>query len=412
MSNVPLDLSMLKKVTSQYKTPFYLYDEKAIRENVRRLKKAFAWNEGFREYFAVKATPNPHILTLFKKEGCGVDCASETELLLAASCSFSGEEIMFSSNVTTAEEFIRADKLNAIINLDDISHIEYLQKSCRIPELICLRFNPGGTIRYQNTDIIDFDHSKFGFTKRQLMKGLHILNQKEGRRFGLHCQFGCHRREADYFGENARMLFQEIVDLFQQTGIRFEFINLAGGVGIPYHDEDSPTDIEAISREIRLAYEDILGAAGLIPTPIYLELGIYMTGPYGYFISSVLHIKENTKTLLGLDASTNSFMSPSRYSDYHRITVAGKEQRSCSCIYDITGALCENRDRFADDRALPPVEKGDFLIFHDAGAYTYSHSNNFNGRLRPAELLLCQDDQVRLIRRAETPSDYFSTLNF
>ncbi len=412
MKNFPLSFNDLKQVTAEYPTPFYLYDEKAIRENIRRLYKAFSWNKGFREYFAVKSTPNPHILQLFKEEHCGVDCASETELILADSCSFHGEEIMFSSNVTSEREFMKAISLNAIINLDDISHIDYLQKCTGIPELICFRLNPGGTISYRDKIILNYDDYKFGFTKEQLIEGINYLKRTGVSRYGLHSQFGCHRTEADYFGENARLLFQNAVDIYKETGLKPQFINLAGGLGIPYKENSESADINDISLSIKKAYDEVLGAAGLTPVSLYLEFGIFMTGPYGYFVSSVLHVKKNNKIFLGLDASTNSFMSPSRYTDYHHITVAGKENETYNCIYDITGALCENRDRFAAGRNLPHAEAGDILIFHDAGAYTYSHANNFNGRLRPAELLLCQDGSIKLIRRAETPEDYFATLNY
>lgn len=412
MKNFPLSFQDLKQVTAEHPTPFYLYDEKAIRENIRRLHKAFSWNPGFREYFAVKSTPNPEILQIFKEEHCGAECASETELILADSCSFYGEEIMFTSNVTSAEEFIKAKKLNAMINLDDFSHIDYLKDCAGIPELVCFRLNPGGTVKYQGKAVLNYDDYKFGFTEEQLVEGIHYLKSMGIKRFGLHSQFGCHRTETDYFGENARRLFEQVVDIHNKTGVKFEFINLAGGLGIPYREDACCADVEAVGQAIKIAYEDVLGTAGLTPVPLYLEFGIFMTGPYGYFISSVRHIKKNKKTFLGLDASTNSFMSPSRYTDYHHITVAGKENEACTEVYDITGALCENRDRFATDRYLPHLDAGDILIFHDAGAYTYSHSNNFNGKLRPAELLLLKDGSIRQIRRPEEPKDYFSTLDF
>lgn len=412
MKTFPLDFKDLKNLICEYPTPFYLYDEKAIRQNIRRLFKAFSWNAGFREYFAVKSTPNPFLMQIFKEEGCGVDCSSETELILADSCFFRKEEIMFTSNVTSAAEFKKANSLNAIINLDDFSHIDYLQKHTDIPKLICFRLNPGGTIQYEGKTILNYNDHKFGFTKEQFIEGVTYLKKRGIRRFGLHNQFGCHRTETDYFEENARSLFEEVVDICHKTGIKFEFINLAGGLGIPYKDDADGADIEAVSHAIQKAYKDILEPAGLAPLPLYIEFGIFMTGPYGYFVSSVLHIKKNYRTFLGLDASTNSFMSPSRYTDYHHITVAGKEEKAYDHTYDITGALCENRDRFAANRRLPCIEAGDILIFHDAGAYTYSHANNFNGRLRPAELLLRQDGSVRQIRRPESPADYFSTLDF
>lgn len=412
MKTFPLNLEELQKIIKEYPTPFYIYEEAAIVNNIRKLKAAFSWNKGFREYFAIKSTPNPYILELFKSEGCGVDCASETELMLADSCSFYGEDIMFTSNVTSAAEFKKAAALNSIINLDDPSHIDYFIEYVSLPDLVCLRLNPGGRIYYKDKLIVDFEDHKFGFTIEQFINSVKYLKEKGVKRFGLHCQFGSHRNEADYFEENTRKLFEQVVTISKSAGIQLEFINLAGGVGIPYDEAAPETDIYAVSASIRKAYDEILGAAGLLPIPLYLELGIFMTGPYGYFISSVRHIKKASKTFLGLDASTNSFMSPSRYSNYHYITVAGKELKKPDCSYVITGALCENRDRFATDRLLPPVDKGDILIFHDAGAYTYSHGNNFNGRLRPAELLLCTDNSLRVIRKAETAKDYFATLDY
>lgn len=412
MKNFPLSHQELKTVIKTYPTPFYIYDEKAIRENIRRLYKAFSWNQGFREYFAVKSTPNPYILEIFKEENCGVDCSTETELLLAAASHFSGKDIMFTSNVTAKEEFQLAKKLGAIINLDDISHIPYLQKYAGIPERICCRLNPGGTITYSNQTILNYEDYKFGFTKEQLVSGFKQLKNAGVKYFGIHSQFGSHKKESDYFKENTIRFFKDIVELHNKTGINLNFINLAGGLGIPYKEDEPEADLEKISQGIKEAYDSILVPAGLSPMPLYMELGIFMTGPYGYFVSSVLHKKETYKTFLGLDASTNCFMSPSRYSGYHPITVAGKENLECNKTYDITGALCENRDRFAIDRQLPEIEIGDNLIFHNAGAYTYSHANNFNGKLKPAELLLKSDGRVHLIRRAENVKDYFSTLDY
>lgn len=425
MKEFPLTLQGLKQLTDVYPTPFYLYDEKSIRSNIRSLKEAFSWNKGFKEYFAVKSTPNPHILEIFREEGCGVDCASETELMLADSCSFAGKDIMFTSNVTSVAEFKRAMKLDAIINLDDISHIVTLKESAvyiddsenlhaavNLPDLVCLRLNPGGTITYQNKSILDYDDYKFGFSEEQLIEGINMLKKCGVKRFGLHSQFGCHRREADYFGENARTLFEKAAIIEKETGIHFEFINLAGGLGIPYQETETKADIKVVSQAIKNAYEEVWGQDCIAPIPLYLELGIFMTGPYGYFVSTVLHKKEAIKTFLGLDASTNSFMSPSRYSHYHCITVVGKEEELCSHMYTITGSLCENRDRFAADRYLPSVLPGDILVFHDAGAYAYSHANNFNGKLRPAELLLCSNGTIQQIRRAETAKDYFFTLDY
>lgn len=412
MKELPFKHSRLKSIASEYPTPFYIYDEKAIRENARRLKEVFAWNIDYREYFAVKAAPNPHLLQILREEGCGVDCASETELLLAESCGFSGGEIMFTSNATPAREYRKAIELGAIINLDDTGHIDFLKACAGIPELICCRYNPGVEIMHNGKCILNFKDSKFGSTKEQLADGFRYLRQLGAKRFGIHAQFGAHRREAGHFGRNIRILFEVAAELYRETGIKAEFINFAGGLGIPFGPEEAAADIQQVSLSIRQAYDEIITGAGLDPVPLYSEFGIYMTGPYGYFVSSVLHLKKTYKNFVGLDASTNSFMSPLRYNDYHHITVAGKENAARDQVYDVTGALCEGRDRFAVDRPLPPIEPGDLLVFHDAGAYTYSHSHTFNGRLRPAELLLRTDGSVKLIRRAETPADYFATLDF
>ena len=412
MKNVPFSYDKLKTIVSEFPTPFYIYDEKAIRENVRNLKKAFSWNDGYHEYFAIKSTPTPSILNIFKEEGCGVDCASQAELMLAAQCGFSNEDIMFTSNVTTSEEYILAKKLGAIINLDDTTHIDFLNNCAGIPETICCRLNLGEDIKYQDKVVINFKDSKFGSTKEQIYTGFKYLQKLGVKHFGIHAQFGSHKKDAEFFGNYSRKIFKYVVDLCKNTGIKVDFINLAGGIGIPFLSEDSKADIEAISYCIKKAYEETIVHEGLAPISLFTELGIYMTGPYGYFVSSVLHVKKTYKNFLGLDASTNSFMSPAKYNNYYHISVMGSENDECTNVYDITGALCEDRDRFAIDRPLPYIKEGDILIFHDAGAYTYSHGYNFNGKLRPAELLLCTDGSVKMIRRAETPDDYFATLKF
>jgi diaminopimelate decarboxylase len=411
MKQVPFSYNKLRDIVSEFPTPFYIYDEKAIRENVRNLKKLFSWNRGYQEYFAVKSTPNPSILKIFKEEGCGVDCASLTELMLADLCGFSKEEIMFTSNVTTSEEYIKAKNLGAVINLDDMGHIDFLNNCAGIPETICCRLNLGEEIKYEDTVILNLKNSKFGSTKDQIFEGFKYIQKLGSKRFGIHAQFGCHKKDPQHFGNNSRKIFAYAVDLYKNTGIKVDFINLAGGLGIPFLPEDTPADIEAIIGCIKEAYDETIGNAGLDPISLFTELGIYMTGPYGYFVSTVLHVKKTYKNFLGLDASTNSFMSPARYNNYYHISIPGKENEECSHLYDITGALCEDRDRFAVDRPLPCIREGDILIFHDAGAYTYSHSYNFNGKLRPAELLLCTDGTVKMIRRAERPEDYFATLS-
>jgi len=412
MKVLPLTPEQLAGITREYPTPFYLYDEKAIREVIRRLKKAFSWNPGYREYFAVKATPNPYILDIFRDEGCGVDCASETELLLSGACGFQGMDIMFTSNATTVGEYQMARSLDAIINLDDTGHAGLLESNAGIPELICCRYNPGIKIQYDGKVIINFEEQKFGSTKAQITACFSRLKDKGVKRFGIHAQYGAHRREADHFGNNASILFELAVDIFREPGIKVDFINFAGGVGIPYKPEDGETDIEAISDAIRKAYEKTIVRSGLHPVDVFTELGLYMTGPHGYFVTSVLHVKETYKRFAALDASTNAFMSPCRYQDYHQITVVGRKGEVEEDTYDLTGGLCEARDRFAINRRLPRLSPGDLIVFHDAGAYCYSHSNNFNGKLRPAELLLCADGSIKLIRRAERPEDYFATLDY
>jgi diaminopimelate decarboxylase len=412
MKTVPFSHTDIKKIAATFKTPFYIYDETAIKNNVRRLKKAFQWNQGFREYFAIKATPTPAILKLFLQEGCGAECASLTELLLAERCGYRGHNIMFTSNVTTAEEYQLASKLDAIINLDDVFHLSLLEACAKIPETICFRLNPGYQLKHGDSVLLDYTNSKFGATKTQLETTYEQLHRAGVKHFGIHTQFGCHKRDPEHFGNNAYHIFAFIVELYEKTGIAIEFVNLAGGIGIPYHEEEEPTDIEAISYHIKDAYDNTIGKSSLPPVSLFTELGINMTGPYGYFVSKVLHVKKTYKTFIGLDASTNSFMSPLRYSNYHHITVMGKESAEQTTRYEITGALCEDRDRFATDRLLPEITAGDLLVFHDAGAYSYSHSNNFNGRLRPAELLLKSNGSASLIRRHETPDDYFSTMIF
>jgi diaminopimelate decarboxylase len=325
---------------------------------------------------------------------------------------FSNEDIMFTSNVTSADEYRLAMNLGAVINLDDTGHIDFLKNNTGIPDLICCRLNPGEDIIYQDKVVINFKNSKFGSTKDQIYDGFRYLQKLGVQRFGVHAQFGAHKRDPEYFGNNARKIFQYIIELYENTKIKVEFINLAGGLGIPFLPEDPPTDLEAVSSCIKKAYDETITAAGLDPISLFTELGIFMTGPYGYFVSSVLHAKKTYKHFLGLDASTNSFMSPAKYYNYYHITVMGKENEECSHLYDLTGALCEDRDRFAADRYLPHTVPGDLIVFHDTGAYTYSHGYNFNGKLRPAELMLCSDGNVKMIRRAETPEDYFITLNF
>ena len=405
-------LEQLKKIAAQYPTPFYLYDEKGIRENVRKLQKAFSWNHGYREYFAVKATPNPSLLRLLKEEGCGTDCSSLTELMLADAVGFHGSDIMFSSNDTPAEEFKLAKKLGGVINLDDFTHIDYLKSTAGIPETICCRYNPGGTFQISNAIMDNPGESKYGFTYDQLKEGFLKLRSYGAKRFGLHAFLASNTTDDAYYPALAGILFRTAVDLYKQTGIAVSFINLSGGVGIPYRPEQKPANIEKIGEGVRKAYEEILVPEGLGNVDIYTELGRYILGPYGCLVTTAIHEKHIYKEYIGVDACAANLMRPAMYGAYHHITVMGKENAPCDHKYDVTGSLCENNDKFAIDRMLPKIDKGDLLVIHDAGAHGHSMGYNYNGRLRSAELLLREDGSVELIRRAETPMDYFATLDF
>ena len=400
----------LEEIISKHPTPFHLYDEKGIRENARRLKKAFAWNTGFKEYFAVKATPNPAILKILKEEGCGVDCSSMTELMMAEGAGFTGHEIMFSSNMTPAEEFIYARKLGAVINLDDITHIDYLEKHAGIPEIICLRYNPGGDFVISNHIMDTPGEAKYGFTKAQLKDGIIKLRDKGVKEFGLHAFLASNTLTNEYYPALAGLLFETVLWIKDQTGVSINFINLSGGIGIAYKPEDKPNDIKIIADGVRETYNKILAANGFDNIKICTELGRYMLGPYGCLVATAVHKKDIYKQYIGLDACAANLMRPAMYGAYHHITVSGKEDQPCDHIYDITGSLCENNDKFAVDRSLPEIEIGDRLVIHDTGAHGFAMGYNYNGKLRSAELLLCEDGQIKLIRRAETPADYFATL--
>ena len=402
--------AQLERIITTYPTPFHLYDEKGIRENARRVNAAFAWNPGFTEYFAVKATPNPVILQLLKEEGCGVDCSSMTELMMAQAVGFSGREIMFSSNATPAEEFVYARELGAIINLDDFTHIDFLERVAGIPETICCRYNPGGDFRVQNEIMDNPGQAKYGFTKAQLREGFIKLHQKGAREFGLHAFLASNTLTNEYYPALARQLFETAVWLKQETGVAIRFINLSGGIGIPYRPEEEPNDILLIGKLVQQAFEEVLVAAGMGDVTIFTELGRFMLGPYGCLVATAVHEKNTYKRYIGLDACAANLMRPAMYGAYHHITVSGKEDAPCTEVYDITGSLCENNDKFAIDRNLPPIEIGDRIIIHDSGAHGFAMGYNYNGKLRSAELLLCEDGLVQKIRRAETPADYFSTL--
>lgn len=402
----------IEEIVKTYPTPFHIYDEKGIRENARRVNKAFSWNKGFKEFFAVKATPTPKILQILKEEGCGVDCSSYTELLMSEACGFKGEEIMFSSNVTPDADYILAHKLGANINLDDFTHIEILDKLTGIPETICCRFNPGGNFELHNQIMDNPGDAKYGFTKEQIIEGFKILKAKGAKYFGLHSFLASNTVTNAYYPKLARILFELAVELQKETGVKFKFINLSGGVGIAYKPEDMPNDIEVIGEGVRKAFEDILVPAGMGDVAIYTELGRYMLAPYGHLIAKATHEKHIYKEYIGLDACAANLMRPAIYGAYHHITVLGKENEPCDHKYDITGGLCENNDKFAVDRMLPKIDIGDYICIHDAGAHGFSMGYNYNGKLRSAELLLKEDGSIEMIRRAETPADYFATFDF
>lgn len=401
-----------EEIREKYPTPFYLYDEKGIRENARNLYKAFGWNKGFKEYFAVKATPNPSILNVLKEEGCGVDCSSLTELMMADMCGFEGENIMFSSNVTPEEDYLLAGKLGAVINLDDITHIDYLNTLIGIPETIGCRFNPGGHFELENKIMDNPGEAKYGFTREQLTQGFKKLLELGAKRFGLHAFLASNTTTNAYYSKLARLLFETAVELNRETGAPIAYINLSGGIGIPYRPDEQGSDIMVIGDAVREAFEEIMVPAGLGDTAIYTELGRYMLAPYGHLVTTAIHKKEIYKDYIGVDACAANLMRPAMYGSYHHITVLGKEDAPIDHKYDVTGGLCENNDKFAIDRMLPRIDGGDILVIHDAGAHGFAMGYNYNGKLRSAELLLKENGEVKMIRRAETPEDYFATFKF
>jgi diaminopimelate decarboxylase len=411
MKELPFSKSQIEAIIKRYPTPFHIYDEKAIRENARRLVLAFSWVKGFKEYFAVKATPNPHIMKILKEEGFGADCSSLTELLLAEKAGIVGEEIMFSSNDTPAEEFIKARELSAIINLDDISHIDFLERHAGIPEVISLRYNPG-PLRGGSAIMGSPETSKYGFTREQLFKGYVIVREKGARRFGIHTFIISNELNRSYFVETAKMLFELAIELKRELNIRLEFVNLSGGIGIPYKPDEEAVDLNKLSEEIRILYDETIVPNGLHPLGIFMECGRMITGPFGYLVSTVLHMKDIYKQHVGLDACMAHLMRPAIYNAYHHITVMGKENLPHDHVYDVTGSLCESNDRFAVDRKLPKIDIGDVIVIHDTGAHGHAMGFNYNGKLRSAELLLKPDGGVELIRRAESVEDYFATLDF
>lgn len=402
----------LEDIASRYATPFYLYDEKGIRETARRVNKALSWNKGFKEYFAVKATPTPGILKILHEEGCGADCSSYTELLMADAVGFKGDEIMFSSNDTPAEDFQLARKLNATINLDDITHIDFLERVADIPDTVCCRYNPGGHFAIANNIMDNPGDAKYGMTREQLTEAYKRLMAKGVKHFGLHAFLASNTVTNDYYPELALILFKVAVELKEETGASIEFINLSGGVGIAYRPGQQQNDIMEIGEGVRRAYEEVLVPAGMGNVKLYTEMGRYMLAPYGALVSRVIHQKHIYKEYIGLDACAANLMRPAIYGAYHHITVMGKENAPCDHKYDVTGGLCENNDKFAIDRMLPEINIGDLVFIHDAGAHGFAMGYNYNGKLRSAELLLKEDGSVEMIRRAETPADYFATFDF
>ncbi len=402
---------LIEKITETYPTPFHIYDEKGIRERARALNNAFSWNKGFKEYFAVKATPNPVLIDILRQEGCGVDCSSLTELLMSEKVGFSGDEIMFSSNATPAEDFKKAAELGAIINLDDFTHIDFLEQTIgKIPETICCRFNPGGDFRISTQIMGSPGEAKYGMTEAQIIEAYKILKAKGAKRFGIHAFLSSNNTNNEYYPTLAGVLFKTVVKIQKEAGVDISFINLSGGVGVPYLPDAEPADIAVIGEGVRKVYEEILTPAGLGNAAIYTELGRYMLAPNGMLVTKAIHEKHIYKEYIGCDACAANLMRPAMYGSYHHITVLGKENEPCDHMYDVTGGLCENNDKFAIDRMLPKIDKGDYLAIHDAGAHGFAMGYNYNGKLRSAELLYREDGKIELIRRAETPDDYFATL--
>ena len=399
----------LENIASQYPTPFYLYDEAGIRKTARLVNQAFSWNKGFKEYFAVKATPNPTLLKILREEGCGADCSSYTELLMSDAVGFQESEIMFSSNATPAEDFQLARKLNVTINLDDITHIDFLEQVADIPETISCRYNPGGHFAIANNIMDNPGDAKYGLTRPQMTEAYKKLLAKGVKHFGMHAFLASNTVTNDYYPELARILFQVAVELKEETGAHIEFINLSGGIGIAYKPDQPENDILAIGEGVRKAYEEILVPAGMGDVKIFTELGRYMLAPHGALVARAIHEKHTHKEYIGLDACAANLMRPAIYGSYHHITVMGKEDAPCDHKYDVTGGLCENNDKFAIDRMLPEIEKGDLIFIHDAGAHGFAMGYNYNGKLRSAEILLQEDGSTKMIRRAETPADYFAT---
>ena len=403
----------VEEIVKTYPTPFHIYDEKGIRENAKAVKEAFAWNPGCKEYFAVKATPNPFLIKILHEYGCGTDCSSMTELMLSKAMGITGEDVMFSSNDTPFEEYTYAKELGAIINLDDITHIDFCEEACggKLPETMSCRFNPGGVFQMSNGIMDNPGDAKYGLTTEQMFEAYEILMKKGVKYFGMHAFLASNTVTNEYYPQLAGQMFKLAVELHEKTGADIRFINLSGGVGIPYKPEQTPNDIRMIGEGVRKVYEEILVPAGMGDVAIYTEMGRFMMGPYGQLVTKAIHEKHTHKEYIGVDACAVNLMRPAMYGSYHHITVLGKEEAVCDHKYDVTGSLCENNDKFAIDRMLPEIEMGDYLVIHDTGAHGYAMGYNYNGKLKSAELLLKEDGSVQLIRRAETPKDYFATLD-
>lgn len=401
----------LDEICNQYPTPFHLYDEKGIRENARKLQQAFSWNKGFKEYFAVKATPNPTILRILQEEGCGTDCSSYTELLMSDKCGFAGNDIMFSSNDTPAEDFALAAKLGATINLDDITHIDFVKDILgELPKRMSCRYNPGGKFSLGTTIMDNPGDAKYGMTKPQIIEAYKRMKELGVEEFGMHAFLASNTVTNEYYPTLAKILFETAVEIKKETGVALSFINLSGGVGVPYTPDKEPNDILVIGEGVRKAYEEILVPAGMGDVAIFTELGRFMLAPYGHLVTKAIHEKHTHKEYIGVDACAVNLMRPAMYGAYHHITVMGKENEPCDHVYDITGSLCENNDKFAIDRKLPKIDMGDTLVIHDTGAHGFAMGYNYNGKLKSAEILLREDGSTKMIRRAETPEDYFATL--
>ncbi len=402
--------AQVEEIVKTHPTPFHIYDEKGIRENARKMREAFSWNPGFKEYFAVKATPNPTILKILAEEGCGTDCSSMTELMMSERCGITGSNIMFSSNDTPPEEFAFAKKLGANINLDDYTHIDVLEKTCGVPETIFCRYNPGGTFSI-STDIMDNPgEAKYGMTKEQLFDAYKRLSTLGAKKFGLHAFLASNTVTNEYYPTLAGILFSVAVEIKEKTGISLSYINLSGGVGISYTPDKEGNDILAIGAGVKEKFNEILVPAGLGDISIFTELGRFMLAPYGHLVTKAINEKHIYREYIGVDACAVNLMRPAMYGAYHHITVLGKEGEPCDHTYDVTGSLCENNDKFAINRQLPKIDMGDYLVIHDTGAHGFAMGYNYNGKLKSAELLLCEDGSVKQIRRAETPEDYFATL--